>query len=95
LKGINGRNSFSDFWIAFTNFAQKNYMENSNMGFDTLLIHGGDVHDEWGSAVVPIYQTSTFAFKNAQHGADCFAGKEKGYIYTRIGNPTIENLEKK
>jgi len=70
-------------------------METSNMGFDTLLIHGGDVHDEWGSAVVPIYQTSTFAFKNAQHGADCFAGKEKGYIYTRIGNPTIENLEKK
>jgi len=95
LKGINGRNSFSDFCIAFTNFAQKNYMENSNMGFDTILIHGGDVNDEWGSAVVPIYQTSTFAFKNAQHGADCFAGKEKGYIYTRIGNPTIENLEKK
>lgn len=70
-------------------------MENNQMGFETLLIHGGDVHDEWGSAVVPIYQTSTFAFKNAQHGADCFAGKEKGYIYTRIGNPTIENLERK
>ncbi len=70
-------------------------MENNQMGFDTLLIHGGDIHDEWGSAVVPIYQTSTFAFKNAQHGADCFAGKEKGYIYTRIGNPTIENLERK
>lgn len=70
-------------------------MENNNLGFDTLLIHGGDVHDEWGSAVVPIYQTSTFAFKNAQHGADCFAGKEKGYIYTRIGNPTIEALERK
>lgn len=67
----------------------------NNLGFDTLLIHGGDLHDEWGSAVVPIYQTSTFAFKNAQHGADCFSGKEKGYIYTRIGNPTIEALERK
>lgn len=65
------------------------------MGFDTLLIHGGDEHDEWGSAVVPIYQTSTFAFKNAQHGADCFSGKQKGYIYTRIGNPTINALERK
>jgi methionine-gamma-lyase len=70
-------------------------MENNNMGFDTLLIHGGDEHDEWGSAVVPIYQTSTFAFKNAQHGADCFSGKQKGYIYTRIGNPTINALERK
>jgi len=70
-------------------------MENTNLGFDTLLIHGGDIKDQWGSAVVPIYQTSTFAFKDAQHGADCFAGKEKGYIYTRIGNPTIEALERK
>jgi methionine-gamma-lyase len=70
-------------------------MEEQHLGFDTLLIHGGDLHDEWGSAVVPIYQTSTFAFKDAQHGADCFAGKEKGYIYTRIGNPTIEALERK
>ncbi len=70
-------------------------MENKNMSFETLLIHGGEEPDEWGSAVVPIYQTSTFAFKNAQHGADCFAGKQKGYIYTRIGNPTIEALERK
>ncbi|MCX7862715.1 MAG: aminotransferase class I/II-fold pyridoxal phosphate-dependent enzyme [Bacteroidales bacterium] len=70
-------------------------MENEYLGFDTLLIHGGDIYDEWGSAVTPIYQTSTFKFKNAQHGADCFAGKEKGYIYTRIGNPTIEALERK
>lgn len=82
------------FSIKTFTFAEKK-MENTNYGFDTLLIHGGDVKDEWGSAVVPIYQTSTFAFKNAQHGADCFAGKEKGYIYTRIGNPTIEALERK
>jgi len=70
-------------------------MENNNSGFNTKLIHAGDMHDEWGSAVTPIYQTSTFAFKSAQHGANCFAGKEKGFIYTRIGNPTIEALEKK
>lgn len=70
-------------------------MDTKNAGFETKLIHAGDFHDEMGSAVVPIYQTSTFAFKNAQHGADCFSGKEKGYIYTRIGNPTIDALENK
>ncbi|NOZ46292.1 MAG: PLP-dependent transferase [Chlorobi bacterium] len=70
-------------------------MDTKNLGFDSKLIHAGDFHDEKGSAVTPIYQTSTFVFKNAQHGADLFAGKEKGYIYTRIGNPTIEALEDK
>ena len=70
-------------------------MDTNNLGFDTKLIHAGDFHDEKGSAVIPIYQTSTFSFKNADHGADLFSGKEKGYIYTRIGNPTIEALENK
>ena len=70
-------------------------MDTKNSGFDTKLVHAGDFKDEFGSAVTPIYQTSTFAFKNAQHGADLFAGKEKGYIYTRIGNPTINTLEDK
>ncbi|RKX19066.1 MAG: methionine gamma-lyase, partial [Candidatus Zixiibacteriota bacterium] len=70
-------------------------MNTKDKGFDTKLIHAGDFEDANGSAVVPIYQASTFSFKNAQHGADLFAGKEKGYIYTRIGNPTIEALENK
>jgi len=64
-------------------------------GLNSMLIHGGEMDDEFGSAVVPIYQTSTFKFRNVKHGADLFAGKEKGYIYTRIGNPTIEVFEKK
>jgi len=70
-------------------------MNTKNLGFNSKLIHAGDYQDEFGSPVTPIYQTSTFAFKSAQHGADLFAGKEKGYIYTRIGNPTIEVLENK
>ena len=70
-------------------------MNTKDKGFDTKLIHAGDFKDEFGSAVTPIYQTSTFSFKNAQHGADLFAGKEKGYIYTRISNPTIQVLEDK
>ncbi len=71
------------------------FMNTKNKGFDTKLIHSGDFNDVFGAAVTPIYQTSTFAFRNADHGADLFAGKEKGYIYTRIGNPTIEALENK
>lgn len=70
-------------------------MDTKKLGFDTKLIHAGDFEDAHGSAVTPIYQTSTFAFKNADHGANLFAGKEKGYIYTRIGNPTIDALENK
>lgn len=70
-------------------------MDTKNLGFDSKLVHAGDFHDELGSVVVPIYQTSTFSFKSAKHGADLFAGKEKGYIYTRILNPTIEALENK
>ncbi len=70
-------------------------MDTRNLGFDTKLVHAGDFEDANGSAVTPIYQTSTFAFKNADHGANLFAGKEQGYIYTRIGNPTINALENK
>ncbi|HDJ33184.1 MAG TPA: PLP-dependent transferase [Bacteroidetes bacterium] len=62
-------------------------------GFNTQMVHAGHYHDNFGSATVPIYQTSTFAFENARQGANRFAGKEKGYIYTRIGNPTLQALE--
>lgn len=62
-------------------------------GFNSLAVHAGLIHDPLGSAVTPIYQTSTFSFEDADHGARCFAGEDKGYIYTRIGNPTIAELE--
>jgi len=70
-------------------------METRDKGFNTKLIHAGDYDDALGSAVPPIYQTSTFRFKSAKHGADCFAGRDSGYIYTRIGNPTINSFEDK
>ncbi len=70
-------------------------MNTTDLGFNSKLIHAGDLQDEYGSAVTPIYQTSTFSFKSSKQGADLFAGKEKGYIYTRIGNPTINALENK
>jgi methionine-gamma-lyase len=68
-------------------------MDAKNKGFDTSLIHAGMFDDQFGSATVPIYQTSTFKFKNADHGAACFAGEDDGYIYTRINNPTLNALE--
>lgn len=69
-------------------------MDTKNMGFNTKMVHAGAPEDAYGSAVVPIYQTSTFGFESAQNGADRFAGRADGYIYTRIGNPTIRALEK-
>lgn len=68
-------------------------MDTKNCGIDTKLVHAGYHGDPTGAVNVPIYQSSTFAFKNAAHGAALFAGDEEGYIYTRIGNPTIGALE--
>ncbi len=69
-------------------------MDTRDKGFNSKLIHAGMFDDQFGSATVPIYQTSTFRFKNADHGAACFAGDSDGYIYTRLNNPTIDSLEK-
>jgi len=68
-------------------------MKNKKIGFNSKLIHGGEFNDALGSATVPIYQTSTFRFQSAEHGAACFTGESDGYIYTRISNPTIHALE--
>ena len=69
-------------------------MNTDNAGFNTKLIHGGGYKDKLGSVNVPIYQSSTFEFESAEEGARCFLGESSGYIYTRLGNPTINALEK-
>jgi methionine-gamma-lyase len=69
-------------------------MNTEKTRFNTNLIHAGDIDDQFGSATVPIYQTSTFSFESAEHGAKCFSGESDGYIYTRIANPTINALER-
>jgi len=62
--------------------------------FETIALHGGQTPDPTTTArAVPVYRTSSFVFKNTQHGADLFALKELGNIYTRLGNPTTEVLE--
>ncbi len=60
----------------------------------TTVIHAGQHPDPLFRGVsVPIYQSSTFAFESAEQGSALFQGKEEGYIYTRIGNPTTRALE--
>ena len=62
----------------------------------TQCIHGPEKpNDPHGALSAPLYQTSTFAFANAAQGAARFAGEELGFIYTRLGNPTTQELEQK
>lgn len=71
-------------------------MSDKKLHFETLQIHAGQVVDSTTlSRAVPIYQTSSYVFKNAEHGANLFALKEFGNIYTRIMNPTTDVFEKR
>jgi len=67
-----------------------------NLRFETLQLHAGQEPDPTtGSRAVPIYQTTSYNFKDSDHGANLFALKEFGNIYTRIMNPTTDVLEKR
>lgn len=71
-------------------------MKQTNQGFGTLAIHGGQVKDKsYGALTVPIYQSSTFVFDDCAQGGRRFSGAEGGFVYTRIGNPTTAMLENK
>ena len=64
--------------------------------FETLQLHAGQVPDPTtNSRAVPIYQTSSYVFNNAEHGANLFGLKEFGNIYTRLMNPTTDVFEKR
>lgn len=63
------------------------------LNIESKCVHAGIGEYEHGAVVPPIYQTSTFKFESADHGGSLFAGKQKGYIYTRMQNPTIEAME--
>lgn len=67
-----------------------------SLHFETLQLHAGqEIDPTTQSRAVPIYQTTSYAFKNAEHGANLFALKEFGNIYTRIQNPTTDVFEKR
>ncbi|MGD7053305.1 methionine gamma-lyase [Sutcliffiella horikoshii] len=64
--------------------------------FETEVIHHGyDSSIYQGSLAPPIFKTSTFSFQTAQQGENRFAGEEEGYIYSRLGNPTVKMLEER
>jgi len=68
----------------------------ANYKFETLQIHAGqEIDPTTGSRAVPIYQTTSYGFKSAEHGANLFALKEFGNIYTRLMNPTTDVFEKR
>lgn len=66
-----------------------------NKGIGTIAIHAGQGKNPFGALSTPIYQTSTFVFDSTEQGGARFAGKEEGYIYSRLGNPTITVAEEK
>lgn len=69
-------------------------MDEKNLSFETLAVHGGQTPDPvTGSRAVPIYQTTSYVFKNTNSAAKLFALEEPGHIYTRISNPTTEVFE--
>ena len=68
-------------------------MGKDTKGFSTTSIHGSSMKDQYGSLIMPIYNSSTFIFDSTAQGAARFALEEPGYIYSRLGTPTTSALE--
>ena len=68
---------------------------NPEQGMGTLVTHVGEGHHADHAHVSPIYQTSTFSFPDVATGASLFKGEQPGYIYTRLGNPNLDQLAEK
>ncbi len=79
-----------------TSFKNANSEKYKNAGFMTKSVHVGKLHgDQFGALTTPIYQTSTYRFKNTEQGMKRFSGEEVGYVYSRNKNPTVSVLEDK
>jgi len=78
------------------NYQRTTTLMSQTYHFDTLQVHAGQwVDGETLSRAVPIHQTTSYLFKDSEHGANLFALKEFGHIYTRLSNPTTDVLEKR
>jgi O-acetylhomoserine (thiol)-lyase len=70
--------------------------DSTKHGLETLSIHtGSGPCPETGARTIPIHQTTAYVFKDAEHGADLFALRDAGYVYSRLTNPTVGALEEK
>ncbi len=71
-------------------------MGDKKLGIETLALHAGHTPDQdTHSRAVPVYQTTSYTFRDTQHAADLFGLRDAGFIYTRIMNPTTDVLEKR
>ena len=77
--------------ISGTKMAEKS----KGSGFDTTCVHGGHKGEQHRAHLTPIYATSTYTFDSTEQGVAVFKGDEPGYIYSRFGNPTINEAEEK
>lgn len=65
------------------------------LSFNSTVVHSGNLKkDQFGSHLAPIYQTSTFVFNDVDEGRNAFNGENNAHIYSRLGNPTVEQLER-
>lgn len=65
------------------------------LSFNSVAVHAGkERKDQYGSHLPPIYQSSTFVFDDVEQGSLAFAGENNAHIYSRLGNPTVEYLER-
>lgn len=72
---------------------EKRLVHTKDLGVNSRMVHAGYETDLSGSVNVPIYQTSTFAFRNVEEATAVFSGERDGFMYTRMGNPTVRALE--
>jgi O-acetylhomoserine (thiol)-lyase len=71
-------------------------MPDRDYGFDTLCLHAGQIPDaQTGARALPIYQTTSFVFDDADHAASLFNLQTFGNVYSRISNPTVAALEER
>ena len=71
------------------------FMSNQDYKFETLQIHAGQVIDETGACTTPIYQATSYVFKDAKDAAAKFALQRPGNIYSRLSNPTTAVLDER
>src|SRR3954449_7622574 len=65
-------------------------------GFDTLALHAGQTPDATtGSRAVPVYQTTSYVFRDTEHAASLFNMERAGHVYSRLSNPTVAVLEER
>jgi methionine-gamma-lyase len=90
------KQDYTPTWVLTEQMEEMSMSQKRFENMETAVIHTGyESLQHSGSLAPPIYQTSTFTFESAEQGENRFAGNEDGYIYSRLGNPTVKVLEER